>query len=384
VISTFRERQIDAACAALTARGGKYFDMPTLLPASLVLELAGEGLRPRLFFVTAPDGSEMCLRPDLTIPAVVQYLQYSEYDNEPSAVACKGQVFRGPRSDEDRPPEFLQIGHERFGDADTVETDVTIFLAAWNACKAADVAPLHVRFCDGGLLDKVVSEAIMPEVWRTALKEQTNHTRAFLNTLAHAGGRAGGRQISALERELVDLPIEAARQKVEAAITAGDLSLATTRSVEDVTDRLITRAKRALAPRLEGPLCDLLHALATFQQTTTPQACLDKVVSLARGLGVNLDAWKTQWLSRFEAIEAQADGILTHCRFDALGEEAFDYYDGMAFDIANSDDFTHPVATGGRYDLLVGKVSAGVRNARAVGCVIRPDRFGLDENGQGG
>jgi ATP phosphoribosyltransferase regulatory subunit len=241
-----------------------------------------------------------------------------------------------------------------------------------------------VRFCDGGLLDKVVSEANLPEVWRIALKEQTNHTRDFLNTLANAGGRAGGRQISALERELVDLPIEEARLRVQAAITVGDLSLATTRSVEDVTDRLVTRAKRAIAPRLEGPVCDLLHALATFQQTTTPQACLDKVVSLARGLGVNLDAWKTQWLARLEAIQAQADDALAHCRFDALGEEAFDYYDGMAFDIADNDDFTHPVATGGRYDLLVGKISGGLRNARAVGCVIRPDRFGPDENGQGG
>jgi histidyl-tRNA synthetase len=74
-------------------------------------------------------------------------------------------------------------------------------------------------------------------------------------------------------------------------------------------------------------------------------------------------------------METEAPGILAQARFDGLGEEAFDYYDGMVFDIATTDDFSRPVATGGRYDLLVGEVSRGRRNTRAIGCVIRPDRF---------
>lgn len=382
MISKHRERRIEAACAALTTRGGKYIDLPTLLPASLVLELAGEGLRPRLFFATAPDGNDMCLRPDLTIAAVVDYLQHAEYDNQPSAIACKGQVFRGPRLGEDRPPEFLQIGHERFGDRDKIETDVTIFLAAWNACKAADVRPLQVRFCDGGLLDTLVREADLSDVWRAALQEQTNHPRAFLNTLALAGGQIQLREISALERALIDLSPLAASDLVQTAILDGDLSLASSRTAQDVTDRLVTRAHRALAPRLSAQKCNTLRALATFAQTTNPNACLDMVVTLASDLGVNLDAWRAEWVSRFMAIEEQAKGALACARFDALGEEAFDYYDGMAFDIATSDDFTHPVATGGRYDRLVGEVSGGTRQARAVGCVIRPDRFSPDVNGE--
>jgi ATP phosphoribosyltransferase regulatory subunit len=382
VISAHRERQIGAASQALTARGGGFVDLPTLLPASLVLELAGEGLRPRLFFATAPDGSELCLRPDLTIPAATQYVADSAYDNDPFAWACKGKVFRAPRDGEDRAPEFVQIGLERFGDKDVVDTDVSIFLAAWNACIAADVRPLKVRFCDGGLLPAIIAAAELPDVWRSTLCEHAGHSRTFMNILAQASGKLPARTINALEHELVSLPFDSAIARVEQALVDGDLTLAGGRTIDDVARRLVIRAQRALAPPLPAATADTLLALATFEQATTLSATLDQVVTLAASLGVSLEAWQSDWRTRLAAIQAAAPDALTHARFDALGEEAFDYYDGMAFDIATSDDFSRPVATGGRYDELIGEISGGTRHARAIGCVIRPDRFGPDANGE--
>jgi ATP phosphoribosyltransferase regulatory subunit len=382
VISTHRESQIAAASQALTAGGGKYVVLPTLLPASLVLELAGEGLRPRLFFATAPDGTELCLRPDLTIPAVVDYLRDAAYDDEPCAIACIGQVYRAPRAGEDRPPEFTQIGLERFGDPNVVPIDVTVFLAAWNAVKASKTEPLHVRFCDGGLLSKVIAEAHLPEIWRAALSEQTNHHRAFLATLNQASGQVPTRTLSALESLLVDLPFEVACAHVQAALSEQELILTEARSIEDVTRRMIDRACRAAAPPLGLDLAQTLKALATFRQIESLAGALAQIVALAGRLGVDLHAWSDDWRTRFADIEKQAPEALIHARFDAIGEEAFDYYDGMAFDIATSDDFARPVATGGRYDRLVGEISGGTRQARAIGCVIRPDRFAPDANGE--
>ncbi len=382
MISTHRARQINRASEALTARGGGFVDLPTLLPASLVLELAGEGLRPRLFFATAPDGSEMCLRPDLTIPAATQYVADSAYDNDPFAWACKGQVFRAPRDGENCPPEFVQIGLERFGDSDIVATDVTIFLAAWNACQVANIAALSTRFCDGGLLPAIIAAADLPQIWRDALTEQLGHSRAFLNILDQASGKIPPRSISDLERELVALSHGDAIARVGQALESGDLTLAGGRTLKDIARRLVTRAQRALAPPLPAATADTLAALASFKQSTTMVDCLDHVVALALRLGVNLDQWRDDWLARFEGIRSEAHDALINARFDALDEEAFDYYDGMAFDIATTDDFSRPIATGGRYDRLVGEISRGARYARAIGCVIRPDRFGPDANGE--
>jgi ATP phosphoribosyltransferase regulatory subunit len=367
---------IERASEALIARGGAFVDLPMLLPASLVLELAGEGLRPRLFFANAPDGSELCLRADLTIPAALHYVARSEYDNDPFAWACKGPVFRAPRGGEDRPPEFVQIGLERFGDTDIVSTDVTIFLAAWDACKAAEVSPLFVRFCDGGLMPKIIADADLPGVWREALAEQAPNPRAFLAILAQASSQTQARDLSDLERRLVDLPFEDALIQVEQALARGDLTLVGERTLNDVTARLMTRARRTLAKPLEREIAQTLYDLATFTDRGTNNDTLDHVCNLALKLNVDLSAWRQDWQARFDAIKAGAPESFTQCRFDALGEEAFDYYDGMAFDIATSPNFERPVATGGRYDRLIGEISGGSRQARAIGCVVRPDRFG--------
>jgi ATP phosphoribosyltransferase regulatory subunit len=382
VNSSFREAQIARASDALIARGGGFVELPTLLPSSVVLELAGEGLRPRLYFSTAPDGSELCLRADLTIPAAFQYVDTSDYDNEPFAWACKGPVFRAPRNGEDRPPEFVQIGLERFGDPDTLGIDATIFLAAWGACEQAGVGPLFVRFCDGGLLPNILAKADLPEVWRAALIEHTSNPRVFLAMLAQASGKTPPRPLSALERQLVGLTFEAACGHVQQALIDGDLALVGERSLEDVTTRLLTRINRVLATPLSSAIAQSLFDLATFTHKGSNQATLDYVVDLAGHLDVDLTTWRVDWNTRLDAIQATSPNALQACQIEALSDEAFDYYDGMAFDIATSLDFTRPVATGGRYDRLIGEISNGRRHARAIGCVVRPDRFPKDVNGE--
>jgi ATP phosphoribosyltransferase regulatory subunit len=369
------DEQLARIGAALVPKG-VFTDLPILLPASMVLELAGEGLRPRLFFATAPDGSELCLRPDLTIPAVVRYIETAQAHDATLAFACKGPVFRAPRIGEDRPPEFIQIGLERFGDANIISSDCDVFSAAWRACKAGFSGPLHVRFCDGGLLPFVLAQADLDPVWRQALNEQTSHSRAFLQVLSQAAGNAPARTPTAFELSLIELSLEDATQKVDNAIRDGDLSLAVTRSAQDVARHLMMRTKRALAKPLARVIAQTLDALARFEHKGTVEESLMAIVDMGAQIDVDLRAWQADWQARFTTIKSLVPGALDLCRFDALGEEAFDYYDGMAFDIAKTDDFSRPLATGGRYDCLVGELSGGKRQARAVGCVVRPDRLG--------
>src|SRR6516162_6726904 len=57
-----------ALVGAYLRAGYRRIDPPLLQPAEPFLDLSGEDIRRRMFLTTDPQGREMCLRPDLTIP----------------------------------------------------------------------------------------------------------------------------------------------------------------------------------------------------------------------------------------------------------------------------------------------------------------------------
>src|SRR5499426_2920805 len=115
---TTQKHSPDARAEALVAsfeRAGYSRVAPAMLqPAEPFLDLSGEDIRRRMFLTTDPQGREMCLRPDLTIPVSRAYLQ-SATAGRPAGFCYLGPVFRH------RPgasAEFVQVGIESFGRQD--------------------------------------------------------------------------------------------------------------------------------------------------------------------------------------------------------------------------------------------------------------------------
>src|SRR6202051_5068125 len=87
----------DATAQALVAsfeRAGYGRVEPAILqPAEPFLDLSGEDIRKRMYLTADPQGHELCLRPDLTIPVSRDYLA-SAAGGKPAGVCYLGQVFR--------------------------------------------------------------------------------------------------------------------------------------------------------------------------------------------------------------------------------------------------------------------------------------------------
>src|SRR6516164_2803529 len=94
-------------------------DPPVLQPAEPFLDLSGEDIRRRMFLTTDPQGREMCLRPDLTIPVSRAYLQSPEA-GKPAGFCYLGPVFRHRTG---ASAEFLQAGIESFARPDKAAAD---------------------------------------------------------------------------------------------------------------------------------------------------------------------------------------------------------------------------------------------------------------------
>src|ERR1043165_8593204 len=114
VATTPTEAAPDARMNALIGafeRAGYTRVAPAILqPAEPFLDLSGEDIRKRMYLTSDPQGRELCLRPDLTIPVSREYLA-SPQAGKPAGFCYLGTVFRHRATELD---EFLQAGLESF------------------------------------------------------------------------------------------------------------------------------------------------------------------------------------------------------------------------------------------------------------------------------
>ncbi len=69
----------NAAIMAVFERAGFEHIAPDIIqPADIFLERSGEDIRARTFVFNDPSGAELCLRPDLTVPACRYHLSHAK------------------------------------------------------------------------------------------------------------------------------------------------------------------------------------------------------------------------------------------------------------------------------------------------------------------
>src|SRR5258706_10785126 len=91
--STAPDARADALIASFERAGYARVAPAILQPAEPFLDLSGEDIRKRMYLTTDPQGHELCLRPDLTIPVSRDYLA-SPMAGKAQGFCYLGQVFR--------------------------------------------------------------------------------------------------------------------------------------------------------------------------------------------------------------------------------------------------------------------------------------------------
>jgi ATP phosphoribosyltransferase regulatory subunit len=351
---------------ALATAGATSVDAPILQPLNLLLDLAGEAMRARLFVVQAEGGAEACLRPDFTVAVARQHIE--------SGAAAGRYVYEGPafRSapEGERPEEFVQLGVELFAPprTATVEADAEIAGLAWRAALAGGRDDLTLWLGDVGLFSAFIESLGLPDVLAARLKRVAGRPRLLNAELARAGEaapRAGGGQLAALLSGLSEPQAAAMLEEVWALAGVEPVG---GRGPGEIAARLVRRAEAAQAPALTEGQAAAIRAFMAISEA--PAAGLAKVRTLT-GKSKTLEAALADWDRRLSGLAEVPAGRM---RFSPALGHAFDYYDGLTFEV-RSDALgpDRPVASGGRYDGLLARLGC-TANARAVGCVVRPWR----------
>ncbi|WP_312160978.1 ATP phosphoribosyltransferase regulatory subunit [Phenylobacterium sp.] len=359
---------LSAIRAPFLAKDAELVDAPILQPLGLLLELVGEAMRPRLFVVQSEGGQETCLRPDFTVPVVRQHL---ESGRSSGCYFYEGKAFRAS-PEPGRHDEFRQIGLESFDGegAGVVQADAEIAALAWRSALAGGREDLSLWLGDIALFAAFVDSLGLAGPLAARVKRVASRPRLLAAELARAEGEpASAPEEGRLAGLLSELSEAEAATVLEEVWALAGIDPVGGRGPADIAQRLIRRAQAAKAPALTPDQAGRIRRFLAIDDA--PQAAFAAVREIA-GAGA-LDEALAAWSERLAllaaaGVPAERIGFAT-----ALGH-AFDYYDGLTFEIRSAAlDHDRSVAVGGRYDSLPARLG-GTAAVRAVGCVVRPWR----------
>jgi ATP phosphoribosyltransferase regulatory subunit len=358
----------NAAIMAVFERAGFEHIAPDIIqPADIFLERSGEDIRARTFVFNDPSGQELCLRPDLTVPACRYHLSHSAKPESETRYCYLGTAFRFP-DELLSPQEFNQAGIEWYGGTTPIEAEARIIKLAISALEAAGLSKLKVTLGDLGLFNALLDDIPMPERWRRRLRHQFWRPQAFHALLENFSKPSAAKRTSISEH--VDaMANHNALEATANLLEQKGLSLVTDRSITDIASRLAEkhadRSEQSLAPAMqqkietylaiEGNVTDVVAQLTVIGGTTA------------------FDAALTHFKQRVEALEEQGLNP-RRFQFDANFGRELEYYTGLVFQVeVEARNAPLAVAGGGRYDSLLHDLGAS-SHIPAVGCAIHTER----------
>src|SRR5580704_8558317 len=235
-----------AALAAIRAPfallGAPFVDAPVMLPLGLMLDLAGETMRGRLFLV-------------------------------------QGDGENGP------------------------EADAEVAGLAWRAAAAGGRTDLVMILGDVALFAAFIDAIGLAPALAARLKRAFARPGALADELTRAqAAEPAARQGDRIAELLAGLPEAEATAVLQDLWSIAGIQPVGGRSAGEIAHRLVQRGEAARAPRLAPAEARLIRDLVDLSGPA--RATLDRVAELARGGGLNLDAELDAWAQRLGAMIA--------------------------------------------------------------------------------
>jgi len=357
---------------------------PILERSSPFLNRSGEDIRRRMYIFPDPAGREVCLRPELTIPACRTYLRQlssSISEAQPSAerearLSYVGPAFRYESTSEGRYRQFYQAGAELIGAKRREAADAEIIAIALESLDAAGLESPLLEIGDLGILDAFITQLAIGERAKTRLLRVALRNRKeerFLSAVAakernNAPASSEFNEIAAL---LSCVAPQQAERLVKEVLALGDVRHVGGRTAEEIVERLTSRSADQPSISIEATqgVLELLNIRAD------PPLAFDMIREHFRKFGSTaVDPVLQRCEERLQLFSAYRRSPAA-LKFNVGLRRGLEYYTGFVFEIfaQGSEQIGH-LCGGGRYDNLLEALGANL-SLPAVGFAIGLDRL---------
>ena len=364
------EARADALIAAFERAGYARVTPAILQPAEPFLDLSGEDIRKRMYLTSDPQGRELCLRPDLTIPVSCDYLA------SPAAGKPRGFCYLGPvfRHRPDGGGEFLQAGIESFGRKDTAAADAEMLALGLDATAHYGLAAPEIRMGDVGLFSALVAALDLAPAWKRRLIKDFNHKTSLAQDLDRLTvGAANARpEYQGVLAALAGADPKGAHALVTDLLSIAGITAVGGRSVSEIADHFLEQAALGAQASLPRPTRALIEKFLAI--AGDPAQASAELGAFAREARIALEPALDLFESRIRAFAACGVEV-SRIRFSTAFGRGLDYYTGFVFELHDPRAHANgPLVAGGRYDELLTRLGSP-RAISAVGFAVWIERL---------
>jgi ATP phosphoribosyltransferase regulatory subunit len=165
---------------SVKSKGFKYIDLPSVIEANHIVQRSGENFRKFIFSFIDQNGSELCLRPDLTIASCLRYLENNLKGKE--KIFYNGQAYRKSQNKKDSIIRD-QVGFEIIGSKDEKNDDKEIISTSLKSLQNIKHTTGTLTIGNVEIFNLLISKLDIPKRWKLRLSRHFWREKYFNDLL---------------------------------------------------------------------------------------------------------------------------------------------------------------------------------------------------------
>ena len=334
---------------SVKSNGFKYIDLPSVIEANHIVQRSGENFRKFIFSFIDQNGSELCLRPDLTIVSCLRYLENNIKSKE--KIFYSGQAYRKSQNKKDSIIRN-QVGFEIIGSKDEKNDDKEIINTALNSLSNLQYSSGTLKIGNVEIFNLLISKLDIPKRWKLRLSRHFWREEYFNDLLKRLETNS----------DVDPTIVEVDKKRYLKMLKDNQQTIVAGRSIEEILKRFDNKIKD---PRRASRGRNISKIIKEFLKINCPiNKAADKLNAFFTKNKINLVVDQKYFPTSLNKIQK------LNVQFSASFGRQLEYYTGMVFRIdIKSKSKNINVINGGLYDKLISDLGSN-RHVPAVGAAL--------------
>ena len=334
---------------SVKSKGFKYINLPSVIEANHIVQRSGENFRKFIFSFIDQNGSELCLRPDLTIVSCLRYLEKNLKGKE--KIFYSGQAYRKSNNKKDSIIRN-QIGFEIIGSKNEKNDDKEIIDTSLKSLKNLKYTTGTLTIGNVEIFNLFISKLDIPKRWKLRLSRHFWREDYFNDLLDRLETNS----------DVDPTIVEVDKKRYLKMLHDNQSKIVAGRSINEILKRFDNKIKD---PRITNKGKNISKIIRDFLKIKCPiNKAANELNKFFKKYKINLAVDQ-----RYFPLSQNKVSKLNVIFSSSFGRQ-LEYYTGMVFRIdIKSNSKLKNVINGGRYDHLISDLGFN-KEVPAVGAAL--------------